>query len=239
MATAALSNALFGKRRRARRWIPAIYTGWGHRQWNQEFSVSAQHQIVPRVALDVGSRRWYGNFSVVDNRAVSASDFVTYSITAPADDRLESSGQVIDGLLEVKPEKASAGRQHHHVRRQLRQAVPALERRGRHHQCAAHGGLALQGGLSTGRTSTDNCDLRQSLPEITLQFGVIAVPEDHCHVDTAFLTQLKFLGTYTVPKIDVLIGVTFQSTPGPQIIANQFIIRPRPVFRCQARASGW
>jgi hypothetical protein len=26
-----------------------------------------------------------------------------------------------------------------------------------------------------------------------------------------------------VPKIDVLIGVTFQSTPGPQITANQFI----------------
>ena len=42
---------------------------------------------------------------------------------------------------------------------------------------------------------TDNCEIRQSLPEITLQFGVIAVPEDHCHVDTAFLTQLKFLGT--------------------------------------------
>ena len=220
----ALDNALFGKLTPSAAVDPAIYTGWGHRQWNQEFSVSAQHQIVPRVALDVGYfRRWYGNFSVVDNRAVSASDFVSYSITAPVDPRLESSGQVIDGLLEVKPDKASAvdnittfasnyGKQYEHWNG-VDVTINARPR----------GGMVLQGGLSTGRTSTDNCDLRQSLPEITLQFGVVAVPEDHCHVDTAFLTQLKFLGTYTVPKIDVLIGVTFQSTPGPQIAANQFI----------------
>ena len=133
----ALDNALFGKLTPSAAVDPAIYTGWGHRQWNQEFSVSAQHQIVPRVALDVGYfRRWYGNFSVVDNRAVSASDFVTYSITAPVDDRLESSGQVIDGLLEVKPEKASAVDNITTFADNYGKQYRALERRGRHHQCA-------------------------------------------------------------------------------------------------------
>jgi hypothetical protein len=39
-------------------------------------------------------------------------------------------------------------------------------------------------------------------------------------VDTAFLTQLKFLGTYLVPKLDVQVAATFQSYPGPQITAN-------------------
>jgi len=220
----ALDNALFGKLTPSAAVDPAIYTGWGHRQWNQEASVSVQHEIMPRLAVDVGYfRRWYGNFQVVDNRAVSASDFTTYSITAPVDPRLPTSGQTIDGLLEVKPDKASAvdnittfaknyGTQYEH----WNGVDVTLNARPRN-------GVTLQGGVSTGRTSTDNCDLRSSLPEITLQFGVIAVPQSQCHVDTNFLTQVKFLGTYLVPKIDVLFGVTFQSTPGPQITANYFV----------------
>ena len=66
-------------------------------------------------------------------------------------------------------------------------------------------GFTLQGGLSTGRTSTDNCDLYAKLPEVSLQFGIIAVPPSQCHVDTNFLTQFKLLGTYLVPN-DILLG---------------------------------
>jgi hypothetical protein len=39
-------------------------------------------------------------------------------------------------------------------------------------------------------------------------------------VDTDFLTQIKLLGTYTIPKVDVLFSSTFQSLPGPQVTAN-------------------
>ena len=35
-----------------------------------------------------------------------------------------------------------------------------------------------------------------------------------------FLTQVKLLGTYTIPKVDVLVSATFQSLPGPQVTAN-------------------
>ena len=31
---------------------------------------------------------------------------------------------------------------------------------------------------------------------------------------------MKLLGTYTVPKVDVQVAATFQSFPGPQILAN-------------------
>ena len=68
--------------------------------------------------------------------------------------------------------------------------------------------------MSTGRTSSDNCEVLAQLPEVS----VLGRP--YCHVDTAFLTQVKFLGTYTVPRIDVQIAATFQSLPGPQILSN-------------------
>ena len=39
--------------------------GWGNRAYNWEFSTSVQHELVPRVAIDVGYfRRWFGNFQV-------------------------------------------------------------------------------------------------------------------------------------------------------------------------------
>jgi uncharacterized protein YqjF (DUF2071 family) len=75
--------------------------------WNQEFSVSVQHELAPRVSVDVGYfRRWYGNFTVVDNRAVGPADYISYSFVRRTDPRLALSGQVIDGLLEVVPAKA-------------------------------------------------------------------------------------------------------------------------------------
>ena len=35
-----------------------------------------------------------------------------------------------------------------------------------------------------------------------------------------FQTQVKILGSYTVSKVDVQLSGTFQSLPGPQILAN-------------------
>jgi hypothetical protein len=230
----ALDNALFGQLRPSSAIDPKTITGWGNRLWNQEFSASVQHQIAPRVAVDFGYfRRWFGNFTVVDNRAVGPSDFVQYSIQVPTDARLPNSGQTLGGLYEVIPSKASAvdnittfadnyGKQIEHWNGfdLTLQARPAA-------------GFTVQGGLSTGRTSVDNCDLRAALPEITqlaggvaprqgqpATIGVTSIPDSQCHVDTKFLTQYKALGTYTVPKIDVQFGVTYQATPGPEINAN-------------------
>ena len=74
------------------------------------------------------------------------------------------------------------------------------------------GGLLVQGGLSTGRTSTDNCDVVSKIGANPSQL--------YCHVDTLFLTQVKLLGTYSVSRIGMQFAATFQSSPGPQILAN-------------------
>jgi hypothetical protein len=41
----------------------------------------------------------------------------------------------------------------------------------------------------------------------------------YCHVDTPFLTQVKLIGSYTIPRINAQIAGTFQSLPGPSISA--------------------
>jgi hypothetical protein len=232
-----LSDQNFGQLRPSTVIDPETISGWGNRPWNQEFSVSVQQQILPRVSMDFGYfRRWYGNFTVTDNRAVTASDFTSYSITVPVDPRLPLSGQTIDGLLDQTSKIGQVDNYTTFAKNYGKQiehwngfdlTINARPREG----------VILQGGLSTGRTTTDNCDLRAQLPEITLlpagvaprqgapaATGPTAIPESQCHVDTAFLTQYKFLGTYLVPKIDVQFGVTYQATPGPEIFANATVL---------------
>jgi hypothetical protein len=41
-----------------------------------------------------------------------------------------------------------------------------------------------------------------------------------CHVDYPWLTQIKFLGSYTVPKVDIQVGLTYQSIPGINLSAT-------------------
>jgi hypothetical protein len=41
-----------------------------------------------------------------------------------------------------------------------------------------------------------------------------------CHQAQPFLMQIKGLGTYTIPRIDVQLSGTFQSVPGPQLSAT-------------------
>jgi hypothetical protein len=235
----ALSDALFGQLRPSAAIDPDTYTGWGHRPWNQEFSVSVQQEVAARVSVDVGYfRRWFGNFTVVDNRAVGPSDFTRFSITAPVDSRLDLSGQTISGLYDQTGNIGKVdnyttfadtyGKQIEHWNG-VDFTVNARPR----------DGVVLQGGFSIGRTTTDNCDLRAQLPEITIiptaaaprgganvpvTTNTTAIPDSQCHVDTAFLSQYKFLGTYLVPKIDVQFGVTYGAAPGPEIFANYTVL---------------
>jgi hypothetical protein len=159
--------------------------------------------------------------AVTDNLAVSASDFDTFSITAPVDPRLpDSGGNTLGGLSNLNPAKfgvpasnfvtlsSNYGKQIEHWNGVDFSINARLVQ-----------GLVLQGGLSTGRTSTDNCALVSQLPEINAT-QTAAVPLDYCHVDTNFLTSVKALSSYTLPKIQVQVGGSFQSNPGPAVVAN-------------------
>ena len=211
-----MANTNFGKAIIGSTYDSDLLRGWFHRSYNWEFSAGVQHEILPRVAVDVAYfRRWYGNFTVTDDQTVSAADFSPFSIVAPVDPRLPNGGgQTISGLLDLSPNKFGQPAQNFvtlsdtygkQTERWNGMDVGVSARLG--------GGLLLQGGISTGKTTTDNCEIRQALPESS-------PTNPYCHVETAFLTQGKFVGAYTIPRIDVLVSGTFQSLPGPQLVAN-------------------
>ena len=77
-------------------------------------------------------------------------------------------------------------------------------------------GLTVQGGLNSGTTVTDNCNVRAALPEI-------APTDPYCHNDPGFVTRATGLAAYTVPKIDVLFSGTFRSDQGTSLAANYVV----------------
>jgi hypothetical protein len=97
------------------------------------------------------------------------------------------------------------------------------------------GGLFVQGGVSTGKTMTDVCEIVDDVPEslqapfavpagiqpqVTAAGGGAWTPKQYCHQETPYLPQYKAIASYTLPWYGVRVSGTFQSVPGPQIAAN-------------------
>jgi hypothetical protein len=76
-------------------------------------------------------------------------------------------------------------------------------------------GLVVQGGVSTGRSFKDNCEIAAQLPEV---LGTL--PMEFCSQKQPFQTQVKGFGAYTVPRVDVQLSATWQNIPGVAILAN-------------------
>ncbi|HEV8209527.1 MAG TPA: carboxypeptidase regulatory-like domain-containing protein [Vicinamibacterales bacterium] len=202
-------NPLFGTTFLATTPAADVAKGWFHRGNNWEYSASVQHELMPRVAVSASYfRRWFGNFTHTDALGVGPSDYSPYCITAPTDARIGPlSGQPVCGLFDV----SAAARPLLAVNRVVDFADSTKRSQifnGFDFTISARKEkLLLAGGTSTGRTATVNCEVFDS-PDLRF-----------CDNRPPFLTQLKILGSYTLPY-DVQISGTFQSIPGPALQAN-------------------
>ncbi|MDO8632886.1 MAG: hypothetical protein Q7R41_20585, partial [Phycisphaerales bacterium] len=91
---------------------PALLEGWGVRNHNWEYSASLQHQVLPGLSASVAYyRRWFGNLTWTNNRAVQQSDYTPFTIVRPLDDAritlfnlAPAKRGVIDNVVELAPD---------------------------------------------------------------------------------------------------------------------------------------
>ena len=210
----AMANSNFGKLQPGTTYDASVLRGWGVRRYNWEISAGVQHEVLPSVALDFSYfRRIEGNLPVTYDRNLTPADYDPFSITAPVDPALpDGGGYVVSDLYNLNPVKFglptnilftasdSIGDQYRHWNG-FDLTVNARSIRG----------VMLRGGVSTGRVSTDNCDLVKKLNNPSTLY---------CHSHNRFLTDVKMLASYTIPRWGVLLGAVFQNLPGPPVVAN-------------------
>jgi hypothetical protein len=221
------SNRNFGQAVVDTRLDPKVTHGWGVRPYNWTFEVGVQREIIPRVsATATYFRRWFGNHLVTDNKALTLADYTFFDLPLPADPRLPISGTV-PGFFDVVPAKfgafdnlITAARNYGNITENWNGVdLTANARLSR---------LLVQGGVSTGRAAKDLCEVAAKVPSVLLtayeSTGVGTpgrpIPMGYCSMTQSLQTQVKFLGAYTVPRIDVQLAATLQNLPGLERAAN-------------------
>ncbi len=207
----AWANLNFGSSVTSTRYDPALLEGWGVRPNDGQIGISVQRQILSRTSIEVGyHRRWFGNFEVTDNLLVGPADYDVYFLNVPLDPRLPGGGgYVVQDLTNIRPERFG----------QSDNLVVSAKTFGNQIQYW-HGfdvnlsmrmanGLVFQGGTSTGRQVTDNCEVQPDDPS-----------RRNCRVTQPVRVQANGLASYTIPRVDVQVSGTFQSRPGGSLAAN-------------------
>ena len=221
-----LSNLNFGKANpAATQFDKEVLEGWGVRPYNWSVSAAVQRQLGRSTSVDISYyRRWYGNFTVVDNQLVTPEDYDPFCITVPTNDsRLPAAGQQICGFYDIKPAKNGLSQnlvrlaKHYGDQSEIYNGIDASVN-------WRIQGLTLFGGLSTGRTTTSQCFVVDA-PVVYLTPTPLVSPAtptatnaqspmSNCNVVPPFLTQYKGYGVYQLPYGFSVSG-TYQAVPQP------------------------
>jgi hypothetical protein len=186
---------------------PALLEGWGVRPYDYQWGVNLSHELMPRVSLNVGyNRRWWGSFTVTDDLAIGPSDYERWTITAPQDSRLPGGGGYPVDVYTLTA--AAAARPADRVVTFETDFGPARKRNWQgvdvDVNARFNNGIILQAGTSTGRLYEDTCRTVLKIDSPDPRF---------CHNVEPYLTTLRGLGSYTVPKLGVLVSATVRSQP--------------------------
>ncbi|HEX2460177.1 MAG TPA: carboxypeptidase regulatory-like domain-containing protein [Vicinamibacterales bacterium] len=237
---ARMDNQNLGRQVFNRSFDPDYVGGWGTRPYNWNVGLSVQHEVAPRVSVTAGfHRNSWGNWYVVDNRATSLEDYTPFSIQAPLDPRLPGGGgYTVSGLYNLVPTKVGLVDELAQSYRNFGEQEESWQ--GFQYSVVARlpWGLTVQGGAGTGRKLADGCAARAKLPEVgtgptgaanssvtanvlvTTQRGSLSVTNPYCRFVEPYRTDFRGLATYTIPRADVQVALTWMSVPGEYLEAN-------------------
>ena len=200
---------------------PALLSGWGVRPYDWQFSASVQQKILPRVSAEIGfSRRWWGNFTVTDNRAIGPQDFDIYTFTPPSDPRLPDSGQPASYYLRNNKTAFGAVDNYLTLASNYGDMVAYWQGLELNVNARTNNGVTVQGGFTVGAGVRDLCDVAKAVPEVYSTVGMLLsaptsplAQASACRVEEPWLWAWRGLASYTVPKIDVQVSGIFRSQP--------------------------
>ena len=223
-------NQNFGRLVRTTTYDPKWTEGYGVRTYNWEFSTGIQQEVRSGMSANFAFyRRHYGNFTVTDNTLVSADNYDSFCITAPNDARLPTPGAQICGLRDLNP--GSLGRLQNlgTLANDYGKQIETWQGVDIAINARLKSKTTLQGGFSTGRSVTDNCEVFAKMPEVGTAGAAGPLGGPYCRQEQPYQMQVKLLGSYSLPW-GVIVSGTFQSVPGAGVsataVANNAIIAP-------------
>ena len=224
-----MANPNFGRRINPLTVDPDTTSGWNKREYSWDLTAGITQEVIPRVSVEVDYiRRSWGNLKTTINRALTPADFDTFVYNVPNDPRLPGGGGYALTFRDVKPGKFGV----------LDNFQTFTDNIGGSSNTfngvdvtvnARLREVTIQGGSSTGNVVEDECAVVAAHPEMyiftawggTLDFfkqfnpSLGQWPQQFCHRESGWQTNLKGLASYRVPRIDVLLSATWKSVPYP------------------------
>jgi hypothetical protein len=206
---------------------PSVLSGWGVRPGDDQFTFTVQQEVAPRMSAEFSftHRAWHGFFVTDDltRRGNINSFYETYTLTAPTDSRLDGGGGYPVTVFVPTPAANAVAAQ--------RVLVPESEL-GAERSSTWDGfdvtvnarfrnGLTTQVGTTTGRGKVNTCDVDTLYNQVNAGTGAITGPNPRgCNNVEPWMTTIRGLASYTVPKIDVLLSTVVRSQAENDITAN-------------------
>jgi hypothetical protein len=219
------NDANFGQPGAATIVDPALLEGWGVRTHDYQTEVTLQQEIVPRVSAEVSYiHRTFHGFMVTDTLGRNyRTDWVSYTINAPSDPRLAGGGNypmtvflprttaATQNFLTPESSVGTDGKERDAFYDGFNVNVNARMRNG----------LFVSIGTQTGRRVDDRCGVVTNFNNPNAFNPSLQGPNPRdCRSFDPWETTIRGLGSYTIPKVDVVVSATVRSQAPLQLTAN-------------------